>query len=1061
MEEAHELNRLTLSSQDRSRGPNSCSNIWQSGCNVDIFEKQTADTSNKVALISRRGIMSYAQLNAKANQLGHYLVTIGVRPETVVGVSLERGIDYIVSMLAIWKAGGAYLPLDVSLPTERLHHMISDSRVCHIISTINVANEKNLMGTSEHCLLLDDRDHFSALNRAPDTNLLGRPSRSDLAYVIYTSGTSGKPKGVAITHYGIPNMALDQRQTQEITQADRVMVFSRFCFDASIRDIHGALLNGASLYIPEEEEVLPGRLVETLRDQGITYVILTPSVLRCCAIESLPDLRKLGIAGESADHGLIRKWGKGRLIINAYGPTEATVCCSKRFYTNGYIEDETPISVGSPILNTEIHIIDPSGNPTTPGEIGEIYIQGPGVSRRGYLNLSAYTAERFSDNIISSNRGYKTGDLGRLLPNGEVQCLGRKDGQVKLNGQRIELEEVEKVIRTNPFVQDTIVLIRGSSEAKTLTAFIVCTEQNLSSEEKRGLLASLERMLEQKLPHYSIPSKIVFIPEFPKSAANKIDAAALPEPTLTTDETRAEASNMELTATQAKVMKLLSEILKLPSDLKVSPESTYAELGGNSLLAQILLSRLNEAFGSNLQIASFYRQRQTLANLADLVSQAKSPQSHAFHPSLADEARLPHHISPRHLPLRPNLSQRSLHTLLTGATGYLGAHLLSELLSHTSMKITCIVRLSNTNAEDQCRVEKALKSWGLWRSAYSDRIEIVSGDLSKPFMGMPFDTYAHLACSVDTVWHCAAAVNFLQPYSYLKEANVGGTIEIIRFASSFERKRLCYFSTLAVFFGAADVTLGREISCETWAEKIPTGYAQSKWVAEQMVLEYQRRGGEAVIFRPGRLLGSAQLGQCPTDDMTVRLLSSFVETGIAPDIDWDLDFTPVNICAKVAIEISSRVSEGIFHIVNPQSIKLRQIIEQINKMGIRIREIPYQAWKQCVLHSTMLRPLFSLFHESVDTDGNTVFDLLLSNPCFRSSAFSTEQTASTLLGTNLWHFPIYTDLLRIYLATTLQKIVRPQMLTVDVTSIPSTIFDGAESPRPTALMQPQIESPTF
>ncbi|KAL9115070.1 MAG: hypothetical protein Q9227_000864 [Pyrenula ochraceoflavens] len=1020
-------------------------NIWFNGCNTEIFEKQAALTPRNVALISRRGVLSYEMLNAKANRLGWYLASIGVGPETVVGVSLERGIDYIVSMLAIWKAGGAYLPLDISLPQHRLHYMVSDSAASYIISTSDVADKKGYTDLQLHHLRLDDPNVSRILDSAPITNLLPKPNRDDLAYVIYTSGTSGNPKGVAVTHYSIPNMALDQLQSQEITSEDRVMLFSRFCFDASLRDIHGALLNGASLYVPEEEEVLPGKVIETLRDQNITYVVLTPSILRTCAIEPLPHLGKLGVAGEAADCGIIRDWGKERVIINAYGPTEATVCCSKKFYNNGHMEETSPISIGKPILNTEMHIIDSVGNVVQPGEVGEIFIKGPGVSRRGYLNLPAYTSERFSDDLIGCGRGYKSGDLGRLLPNGEIQCLGRKDGQVKLNGQRIEIEEVEKVIRSHQSIQDTVVTVRGPSGAQSLAAYVISTELDASSRAKRELRASLECSLQEHLPPYSVPSTITFVRKWPRSAANKVDIKALPDPTATRDDDSTQGVSSQLSALQTEVARLVLESLSLPSDLEVTTDTTYAQLGGTSLQAQLVLMKLNNYFGCNLHIGNFYSNKQTLAGLAEMVSHTNSQEPSTFYSCLAEEARLPHDIVSSHLPSRQCLSQKPLHILLTGATGYLGSHILSELLSKGATKVTCIVRLSGTAAS--CRVQEALQSRNLWRSEYCGRFEVVAGDLGKPFMGLRYDTYARLASNVDTIWHCAAAVNFVQPYTFLKEANVTGTIEILRFASTLERKQLYYFSTLAVFFGADDVLCGEEASCEAWSKKIPTGYAQSKWVAEQLVQEFQQRGGDAVILRPGRLLGNASDGLCPADDMTVRLLSSFVETGFAPDLDWNIDFTPVNICSQAAIGISAKVSNGIFHIINPESTTLRQIVKQMNRIGIRIRQVPYHDWKQCARRSTKLRPLISLIDVPIDTDCNTVFDLLLQNQCFRQSAFSTEKTATILEDTGSWEFPRYSDLLRAYLANTILKTsesLRP--FTVDVSTLSSKIVDTIRSP---------------
>ncbi|KAK4117248.1 amino acid adenylation, partial [Canariomyces notabilis] len=459
--------------------------------------------------------LTYDGLNIQANQLAHHLQSINLGPENVVAVSLERGIDYLIAMFAIWKAGAAYLPLDVAMPHDRMMFMASEANACCLITTRDVAQKKALQHLLMPTIFLDDPDFLHHLRRNPPTNPERRANRDNLAYIFYTSGTSGKPKGVCITHGSIVNMADDTRQSQEITASDRVLLFSPFCFDASIRDIHGALLLGASLYVPDEDEIFPGNLVNTLRQHSITYAVITPSVLRACKPHDLPDLSTIVVAGEAVNRHLIREWGTGRVLINAYGPTEATVCSTKRIYHD--------VTIGTPILNTQVHILDDDSNPVPVGSVGEIYVHGLGVSQRGYLNLPEFNAKCFRDDFFSApGRTYKTGDTGRMLLGGEIEFLGRKEkkAQIKLHGQRIETEEIENVLRMHSAVHDAVVALRGAESHKILAAYVVPA---VPSHLRVGLVDRLEALLREHLPSYSVPSSICLVDAFPVRATKKID----------------------------------------------------------------------------------------------------------------------------------------------------------------------------------------------------------------------------------------------------------------------------------------------------------------------------------------------------------------------------------------------------------------------------------------------------------------------------------------------------------------------------------------------------------
>ena len=955
-----------------------------------MFEQVASENLEKVALLSRRGILSYAGLNERANQLAHHLHSLGIGPESIIAVALERGIEHIVAMLASWKIGATYLPLDQSLPAKRMQYMIADSEATCLITIKGITDEKSLKLEGGITLCLDEDELIDKLRVHPSTEIILKASYDIPAYIIYTSGTTGNPKGVAITHRSVFNLVNDIRQSHEIEPSDRVLLFSPFCFDASIRDITGALMLGASLYVPEEEEILPGNLMQTIAQHAVTNSVITPSVLRACTLEDLPFFKTIVLAGEAADASLIRTWGAGRKLINAYGPTEATVCSTKRVYYDGQIPLGYSASViGRPILNTFISIVDENSFPIKDGEVGEICITGPGVSRSGYLDMPQLNAERFGDSPFCQYRSYKTGDLGKILPNGEVECFGRKAStrQIKLNGQRIELEEVENVIRRASLVRDVVVVLpQGGAPTRSLCAYVVPTSE-ASNVNKQALTMQLKELMRKHLPSYSVPSSIEVINALPLSANKKLDIKALSDPGLRTDESSHSSTKTLLTSLEKKIAAELLNALHLPTEQAVSPETTYGELGGTSLQVSLVLRHLNMALGCKLHLAQFYRREVSIRHLANLI--VGEQQQVNLPDDLQERTDLPRDIS---YSVRATPFRQQEHILLTGSTGFLGSHLLAEILRTRSPKISCIVRAPDDTIAWN-RIKTALQTWNLWEDSFASRFDAFSGDICKPFLGLGTKRYLCLARKVDTVYHSAAAVSFIAPFRELEEVNITGTIEILRFASTLTQKRLNYVSTLSVFFGAGKKRLdrGMEVSVKDLHSGIVTGYAQSKWVSEQLVLEYARLGGQVLVLRPGRLLGNTQSYKCPRDDFTVRLIASILKTGVAPDLNelglanWQIDLTPVDFCARSVHRLSLRGETGIRHIINMDTISFEAIV---NSLAPSIEWMPYQQWLQLVAQSAPLAPLSSLFLDPVSSrDGRSVFEALLQMKIFRESSY--------------------------------------------------------------------------
>ena len=989
----------------------------QSRTTMEAFEHVVHCNPEKLALVSVCEILSYASLNERVNQLAHYLHSLEVGPEVTVAVVLERGVEYIIAMLACWKLGATYLPIDQSLPAKRMDFMMSDSRAACLITVKRFMEEKFLASKVPTSLCLDNQELVEVLRTCRSANAWPIPQDGSVAYIIYTSGTTGNPKGVAITRDSVSNLIHEIRQSGEIEPSDRVLLFSPFYFDASIRDVTGALTLGASLYIPQVEEILPDNLINTIAQRGITNTVITPSVLRNCTLKDMPNLKTIVLAGEAADEALIRTWGAGRKLINAYGPTEATVYCAKQVYVNGQIPQGYSASViGTPILNTTVSILDCNNNTIEHGQVGEICVTGPGVSLSGYLNMPELNAERFIDGLSCHYRSYKTGDLGRILSTGKIECLGRKEAtkQIKLNGQRIELQEVENVIRSISHVLDVVVIPEGAPQAYILCAYVV-PEYDGSKNGEEAFTAHLKMHMRANLPSYSVPSLVKVIDAFQLSANEKIDVKALSKLSSNNDMSSDSTLKTTLTPLEVRVAVALLESMSLPTEQAVSPETTYGELGGCSLQASLVLRHLNKQLGCNIGFGQFFRRDISVRHIAKLASGGHQEPSNPSAENLLRYSILPHGIKYN---VRPPRSPWQMHVLLTGCTGFLGSHLLAEMLSTSSSEVSCIVRAPDKRAAVS-RVKAAVETWGLWDDSYETCFNVFCGDVGKPFLGLDTDEYLDLARRVDTVYHSAAAVSFIAPFAELEEVNITGTVEILRFASTLTPKRLTYVSTLSVFFNAnIQICCGKEAPVNDLHTGLVTGYAQCKWVSEQLVHEFARLGGHALILRPGRLLGNTQTYRCPPDDFTIRLIESMLETKAAPNLydmgvfDWQLDLTPVDFCARLIHQLSLRHTTGIRHIINKNTISYEIMV---SALGGHVRQIRYSKWLQIITRSSRLAPLSSLFHEPVsDENGLSIFETLLHMPQFRHSCYQT-----TVVDDSDHRLPSTMYLLKNYLAATL------------------------------------------
>jgi amino acid adenylation domain-containing protein len=574
-------------------------------CIHQLFEAQVARTPDSIALIFDERRLTYQELNSRANQLAHYLRTLGVGPEVRVGICVERSVEMIVGILGILKAGGAYVPLDPAYPRERLAFMLEDSQARVLLTQQRLVADINQHSLRIICLDTD----WEQISRGITSDPKPASSSDNLAYVIYTSGSTGKPKGVAIEHRATVAFLSWAISVFSPEKLKGVLASTSVCFDLSVYEIFAPLSCGGSMILtenilhlpslPAANEVslvntIPSAITELLRSKGIP-----------------PSVRTINLAGEPLKTALVQQLYEldtVKEVFDLYGPTEDTT------YSTFALRSTERATIGRPVSNTQAYILDPHQRLVPIGVSGELHLSGAGLAR-GYLNRPELTAEKFIRNPFSSVPGarlYRTGDLARYLPNGEIEYLGRLDNQIKIRGLRIELGEIEAVISQNPAVRKTVVIAREDQAGdKRLVAYVALNQGPKARTSE--LTSELKNSLERKLPAYMLPSAFVELDRLPLTPNGKVDRKALPPPDKTDlQRARFVAPRDEI---EFKLTRLWEKVL---DTAPIGVTDSFFELGGNSLLAARMFTETTREFGKNLPLATLFREA-TIEHLATLL----------------------------------------------------------------------------------------------------------------------------------------------------------------------------------------------------------------------------------------------------------------------------------------------------------------------------------------------------------------------------------------------------------------------------------------------------------
>ena len=908
---------------------------WQSI--IAAFRDSAEAFADRPALHAADGIVwTYAQVLEAVEQLAGRLSPHIRAPEAIVALVLPRSVDWVLGAIANWWLGAAFTPLDPTLPADRLDFLLNDASPVVVLTTAERTFSFAAMGLPVVTC------PYTPL---PSTRIRPIPLRPDsLAYRIYTSGSTGRPKGVDVEHRGLTPLLSAQIEAFDLRPGDRVLWLLSPAFDAALSDIFTTLLAGATLFIEPEDELRdPEGLIRILHQYSITHLDLPPSLLRVLDPANLPSsLRTLIVGGEASLPETFRRWARHFRLVNVYGPTEATICSSLCVCDP---EQWNEPLLGRPLPGVRYHVLDADCQLLARGNSGELAIAGSGLAR-GYHRRDELTARKFV--VGNDERLYRTGDRVLWREDGEYVFLGRLDRQVKIHGQLVEPEEIERALQMLPQVRQASVLKRplgqGVVERAELVAFF-------TAEEPAPTSVLLRAHLNARLPRWMIPVKYVRLTTLPRTVSGKIDLtalAALPIHDEDTEHTEPEAVSIAARELGA----LLKYFLGVPH---INWQVSFWELGGDSLT---LLRIAQAAHARNLKLSP--ARLAEVHRLVDLITDGEASAEDVTAGAMrADDIRrdVAAVLADLRLPITIPVARTVDHPtclLLTGATGFLGSYLLGEFVLHSASRIVCLVRASSPELGRSRLMEAQPADRRPIVAAAANRIEVVCGDLAVPHLGLDTGSWSKLADEIDAIVHNAAWVHLLHAYATLRATNLVGTGEIIRLQADSRGARLHHVSTLSVFVGS-DRAAGRffeddDLRRTAW---VHGGYAQSKWAAEYLVHQAQQRFGPSDVYRPGLVTGDSHTGFAPDNDFLGLFLRGLARLRCFPEVDAEqmcFDVTPVEYAASalafLALHAPPDPKGRAFHLAGRRPASLSELLDAMRAVGVTIETVDWPTWRR-------------------------------------------------------------------------------------------------------------------
>ncbi|CEG42494.1 l-aminoadipate-semialdehyde dehydrogenase large [Plasmopara halstedii] len=963
-------------------------------CLHDLFYEAAKRTPDDIAVYYEGKTLTFRELDDQSERLANFLFLAGVRTNCISGILMEHCIEFVIAYIAALKSGGAYMPLEIVYPPDLLERVIKESK-----PTIVLTKKKfrNRLPTWQQALEMDNGWLEQLAQQIVPLMPIDRTSThpDDLAYVVMSSGTTGVPKGICCPHRGAVH-SYNWRLTHCPLDADDRVA----CHVFFVWELLRPMLGNRPLYIiPDNTIYDPIKLVEFLAIHRITRILFTPSLLQLildtCSpndlLLKLSKLRLVWLCGEVVTLELrdrfVRLFPKCELY-NLYSVSECHDVSAVNLTAMSdydYSLSTKYASCGKVMPNVKVFILDNDFEPVSIGVPGELYVGGPCLAI-GYLNRPEQTAQRFLKHVVLGETVYRTGDRARFLPNGHLELIGRCDFMVKIRGYSVVLGAVESALAQHPLVSTSVVLTEGDEgEDKRLVAYIVPEDW-----KKLPNASTLRKFLEGMLPPYAVPQLYVQLDALPiNSASGKLDRKQMPsieEAKKLRSESidlTVDSVNLPQTNTEKMLATIWLELLRLENDSVLHRKASFFDVGGHSLLSTRLVSCIRDTFGVHLTLADIlvspelcaiasridhslkYEGSEVNVKVAEVNKKMVLPLESVLDASIYPAATRKAGYS-RYRVEMVGLPPRNL--FLTGATGFLGAHLLHALLKYSTSVVFCLVRAADEDAA-LGRINDALEKFALLDEAQhfhmEDRVIPVPGNLAQPLFGLNADTFKMLATEIDAIVHNGAEVNLVKPYSALKSVNVLGTQEVLRLAvtnglAKTRVKPVHYISTNGVFPLSLDVPKFVETAdLSELSDQLDNGYAQSKWVAEQMCHEAAHRGLPVSILRPGNMAPSSFCGQWNTNDFIYLLLKGCARLNAVPArSNWFFDMTPVDYAARAIVHFtalhSAEALGQTLHIQNPSPPMGSDEFFNLFTAAVTNKQlavVEYSKWKRCLIQA--------------------------------------------------------------------------------------------------------------
>lgn len=908
---------------------------------LELFEDQVQKTPKSIAIWYKDEKLTYQELKEKVDNFSYYLYKRGVKKGNIVGTLLDRSTNLIVSMLSILKCGGIYLPISKTFPEDRIDYIVKNSKLKTLIvdSSYTSSNFKDDIIPIDSNVLAQSNTWHGIIT-----------SPEDAIYSIYTSGSTGNPKGVLVTNRNLNNFIHSFKKLfhDSVGTKDICLASTSICFDVSIWEFFFTLLNGATLCLyPNDtiEDIF--NFCDNLMEKGITLCYIPPNILNevyTILSQNMKKvkLQKILVGVEPIKTLTISKYytlNPNMQIVNGYGPTETTICSTAFEVNPSNIGKYDIIPIGKPLFNLNAYVLDKDLNLVPNGIPGELYIEGDNVTK-GYLYNPKLTKQKYIPSPFHENKlMYCTGDVVKMLPDGNIAFIGRNDSQVKINGHRIELNEIITSILSYPTITRCSILVKEKKGHKSLVAYFTA--------DKRIVINDLRSFLSLKLPFYAVPNRFIQLDNFVLTSNGKIDKKYL-DRIDTTEEIVYEAPRNNF---EKELVKLWQEFLNID---KVGITDNFFDLGGDSLIAirmQIKAFKL----GLNISYADIFS-NPTIKQLSEKIAINHNSQINI---SNYDYTKIDNLLSTNTLPIGNKLKKRTLkNVLLTGSTGFVGIHILDKLLSNTNATVYCLVR-DKDNVSHINRLYKTLQFYfgHTYDNLVGNRIKIIQGDITDKHLGFSKEDYEKIGKQLSCVINSAAIVKHYGKSSDFDKINIEGVENIIDFCRDFDIK-LYHLSTLSVSGNVfAEGNFSEALVKEKTIFKenqlfieqdISNLYVYTKFMAERIILENVANNLlKATIIRLGNITNRYLDGKFQiniSENAFLNRLLAFIKLGCIPDylLEGYGEFTPVDFVADAIIKIATCGNDEytVLHLYNNNHLPLPKLISFLNQYGLKMEILP-------------------------------------------------------------------------------------------------------------------------